>query len=183
MNICSAVFEPNICPSVLIHMFWPEAQTVTKKKKQRNVHTGSPKCLKYLTQKHWERCTHKCTHMHKKQHMCKHTQSCSLSKSEVTPPPVHARNIQRAHWREREEACERDSMDVWGVTCPLVHAKILSLLCQVQKHIYKIIWIQAEWCLNERATKGRHHCSVFLCMCVCACACFQQETLSNPWQV
>lgn len=53
------------------------------------------------------------------------TQSRSRSKSEVTPPPVHARNMQRACWEDGEEGAEpeTDSVLVRGVTGPPVCAK------------------------------------------------------------
>lgn len=61
-------------------------------------------------------------------------------------------HAERAQGREREseeEDWERDSMYVWDVTCPLVHAKIIQHPCQVQKHMYKRNGIQAVGRLRE----------------------------------
>ncbi len=87
------------------------------------------KCLKNT-----ERNTCTCAHTHiKKQHICTYTQSRSLRKSEVTPPPVHARNMQRA-WRKRESgrlgerksACtgsDRSCDACYGCAVPMPSAK------------------------------------------------------------
>lgn len=83
-----------------------------------------------------------------------HTQTILLpSKAEVTPPPVHARNMQRVRRRVREEDWERDTVSVQNVTCLPVHAKIIWCQSQAQKHI-KRNGIQAapspsEWILEQ----------------------------------
>ena len=128
MNVCSAVLEPNICPGVLIHLIWPGAKTEGEKK-TRCSHK-IPKWLKYLTQQQRGKA------YIDTQHKCTLTQSWPISKSEVTPPPGHARNIQRAHRRAREKDWERDIVSEWDVTCLPVYARIIQCPFQVQKHIY-----------------------------------------------
>lgn len=85
-----------------------------------------------------------------------HTQTILLpSKAEVTPPPVHARNMQRVRRRVREEDWERDTVSVQNVTCLPVHAKIIWCQSQAQKHI-KRNGIQAAPSPSEWDTGARY---------------------------
>lgn len=112
INVCSAVLEPNICPNVLIHMFWPGAQTGLEKTQCSH---RIPKCLKYLTLKHRE---NTCTNAHiciNKQHMCAHTIMLLKQIRSDAFACACQEHAESTLERERERRTGRETVCMYGV--------------------------------------------------------------------
>lgn len=105
-----------------------------------------PKQRRMMQQSHVLHCVNERSAVHKlnEEHKCKPaektehehmytlTQSYPLSKSEVMPPPVTARNMLRVHRIAREKDWVRDTASVWGVTCLPAHGRSYSAHCECE---------------------------------------------------
>ncbi len=172
------MLEPNICPNVLIHMFWPGAQTgLEKNPQQYNVLTGSLNASN-TSHKDTERNTCTNAHMHKKAaHMRTHTVMLPKqirSDASACACQEHAecmlqRERERGGLGERQYVCTRCDMPASAcqdLTVPMPSAKA---------------HIKEKWDTSSRKSKweGYYGEIRLFTFSLCMCVCFHWETLSN----